>query len=308
MAVSLAPIAKQRFFDSNGDPLAGGKLYTYEAGTTTPKATYTDYTGGTPNANPVVLDANGEADVWISTGYYKFVLKNSSDVTQWTEDYVSLPIIENGFSTGDVKLTIKTTADSGWVLMNDLTIGNASSSATGRANADTEDLFTLLWNNTANAQCAVSTGRGVSAAADYAANKTIALPKSLGRALAIYGSGSGLTARAMAETLGAETHQLTSAEMPSHTHTQNSHNHTQDAHGHQIRAGQNTPTGAASARGFAGYDTYNTTITNFLDGAAAIVVATATNQAATATNQNTGGDGSHNNMQPTLFLNVMIKL
>lgn len=109
------------------------------------------------------------------------------------------------FSTGDVKVTFKTTADSGWVLMDDGTIGNGASGATTRANADTEDLFTLLWNNTDNADCAVSTGRGANAAADFAASKTIALPKALGREIAIAGTGSGLTARALASALGVET-------------------------------------------------------------------------------------------------------
>lgn len=295
MSVILAPVFRQRFFDSNGDPLAGGKLYSYVAGGSTPAATYTDNTGATPNANPIILDANGECDCWITSGYYKFVLKNSLDVTQWTKDYVSLPVVENGFSTGDVKISIKTVADTGWVLMNDGTIGNAASSATSRANADTEALFTLLWNNTANADCAVSTGRGASAAADYAANKTIALPKALGRALACYGAGSGLTSRAMAKIIGNETHQLVSAEMPSHTHTQNSHNHTQDAHSHSY----NNPAiggGLVNAAGPTG------------GGAGTTGTTVATNQAATATNQNTGGDGAHNNMQPSLFLNIMIKL
>jgi hypothetical protein len=74
--------------------------------------------------------------------------------------------------------------------MDDKTIGNASSSATGRANADTVDLFTLLWTNVTDTWAPVSTGRGGSAAADYAANKTIALPKTLGRALAGYGTGT----------------------------------------------------------------------------------------------------------------------
>ena len=90
-AAELLPVVKQRFFDANGDPLAGGKLYSYEAGTTTPKATYTDRGALTANANPVILDANGEADVWIGSGYFKFVLKDSNDVTQWTKDSVSLP-------------------------------------------------------------------------------------------------------------------------------------------------------------------------------------------------------------------------
>ena len=65
-----------QFFDSNGDPLSGGKLYTYSAGTTTPKATYTDEGGATSNANPVVLDSAGRAVVFL-TGSYKFRLEDS---------------------------------------------------------------------------------------------------------------------------------------------------------------------------------------------------------------------------------------
>lgn len=87
----LAPVIRPRFFDhSVGAPLAGGKLYTYLAGTTTPQATYTDQSGGTPNANPIILDSNGECSYWLDpTLSYKFVLKDSSDVTQWTADQVS---------------------------------------------------------------------------------------------------------------------------------------------------------------------------------------------------------------------------
>jgi hypothetical protein len=88
--MELAPLAKQRFFDSNGLPLSGGKLYTYDAGTTTPKTTYSDRSG-TANTNPVILDSNGYADVWIDSGYYKFVLKDSSDNTIWTKDQISIP-------------------------------------------------------------------------------------------------------------------------------------------------------------------------------------------------------------------------
>jgi hypothetical protein len=74
--------------DSNGDPLAGGKLYTYLAGAsgTTNKATYTDSTLATPNANPVILDGNGRANVWLGTGGYAFVLKDSNDNTEWSVD------------------------------------------------------------------------------------------------------------------------------------------------------------------------------------------------------------------------------
>ena len=86
----LSPLFKQRFLDANGDPLAGGFVYAYIAGTSTPQATYTDQGGGTANANPVVLDANGEADIWFDEALsYKVKLDDSDSVTQWTVDDVS---------------------------------------------------------------------------------------------------------------------------------------------------------------------------------------------------------------------------
>ena len=288
---NLCPLIRFREFDSNGDPLSGGKLYSYEAGTTTPKATYTDSTGNTANANPVILDSSGYADLWLGAGAYKFVLKDANDVTLWTKDNISNSTVENGFSTGDVKLTIKSVADTGWVLMDDKTIGSASSGATGRANDDTEDLYTLLWNNVLDAWAPVTSGRGASAAADFAANKPLKLPRALGRALGISGAGSGLTSRVLGSYLGAEEHQLTSAEMPSHTHTQNSHTHdiplyTQiSTDGHTLTSGAS---GRAPVPSGGPFDLASDSVA--------------------ATNQNTGGDGAHNNMQPTLFLNAMIKL
>jgi len=84
----LLPLLKARFFDANGEPLSGGKLYSYQAGTTTPLATYSD-NETTPNTNPVILDANGEADVWLAAGSnYKFRLFNSADVLQWEVDNI----------------------------------------------------------------------------------------------------------------------------------------------------------------------------------------------------------------------------
>lgn len=90
MSARLLPVLRQRYFDANGAPLSGGKLYSYRSGTTTLAATYTDQAGLVPNANPVVLDANGEANVWLGAGTYKFVLKDADDVTQWTQDDVSV--------------------------------------------------------------------------------------------------------------------------------------------------------------------------------------------------------------------------
>jgi hypothetical protein len=70
-----------RAFDANGEPLAGGKVYTYEAGTTTPKASYTNSTMSVENPNPVILDAEGSAQIWVD-GSYKINLLDANDVQQ----------------------------------------------------------------------------------------------------------------------------------------------------------------------------------------------------------------------------------
>lgn len=83
---TIAPYGIYQAFDDNGDPLAGGLLYTYEAGTTTPKATYTTAEGDVENDNPVELDASGQANVWLGDGGYKFVLKDADGATIFTVD------------------------------------------------------------------------------------------------------------------------------------------------------------------------------------------------------------------------------
>lgn len=86
MAAMLTPSPKVQFFESNGEPLVGGKLYTYAAGTSSPLATYTDSTGNTANANPVILDSRGEANVWLGPSRYKWVLYDADDVLIWSVD------------------------------------------------------------------------------------------------------------------------------------------------------------------------------------------------------------------------------
>ena len=76
-----------REFDNSGLMLAGGKLYTYYAGGTTPKATYSDVAGAVPNANPVVLDTTGRANVRLGSGSYHFVLKDAAGNSIWDVDY-----------------------------------------------------------------------------------------------------------------------------------------------------------------------------------------------------------------------------
>ena len=81
-----------QFFDNNGNPLSGGKIYTYEAGTTTPLATYTSSTGVTAHTNPIILDSGGRVpggEIWLNYAYlYKFVVKTSTDVLIATYDNI----------------------------------------------------------------------------------------------------------------------------------------------------------------------------------------------------------------------------
>ena len=90
MAVNLSPIGNGfQFFDNNGAPLNAGKIYTYQAGSSTPLTTYTDNAGLTANTNPIILGTDGRPpnEIWLTDGFfYKFILKDSSDVTIQTYD------------------------------------------------------------------------------------------------------------------------------------------------------------------------------------------------------------------------------
>lgn len=93
MAVFLSPVGgvAAQFFTNSGVPLSGGKLYTYAAGTTTPKTSYTSSSGSTNHTNPIILDSAGRVpggEIWISASPYKFVLNTSTDVLIATYDNV----------------------------------------------------------------------------------------------------------------------------------------------------------------------------------------------------------------------------
>ena len=81
-----------QFFDNSGNPLVGGLLYTYEAGTTTPLATYTSSSGATAHTNPIQLNSAGKVpsgEIWLDySKKYKFVLKTSTDVLLNTYDNI----------------------------------------------------------------------------------------------------------------------------------------------------------------------------------------------------------------------------
>jgi len=111
------------------------------------------------------------------------------------------------FVTGEIKAIVATIAPDGWLMLNDGTIGSGKSKATTRANDDTKNLFILLWQNINS--CAVIdingiNSRGKSAQEDWQENKTISLPSVLGRVFAASGNGYNLTVRSLGQTLGTE--------------------------------------------------------------------------------------------------------
>ena len=95
----LTPTPKQQIFGSDGTPLVGGKIYTYLAGTSTPTATYTDYSAATANTNPIILDSLGQANIWLlSTISYKFIVKTATDVLLYTVDNITTPLDLNALA------------------------------------------------------------------------------------------------------------------------------------------------------------------------------------------------------------------
>ena len=92
MSVNLSPIGNGiSFLGTTGLPLAGGKLYTYQAGSSTPLASYTTINGNIANANPIILGSDGKLpdELWLTYGFnYKLVLTDANDVLIYTYDNI----------------------------------------------------------------------------------------------------------------------------------------------------------------------------------------------------------------------------
>lgn len=142
---------------------------------------------------------------------------------------------EKVLAVGDVKMILGATAPTGWLLMKGLTIGDGTSGATARANADQADLFAYIWDNIANTEAPIydsagaASTRGASAAADFAAHKRLLIPDASGRIPVMYKSADG-DFGTLGKAAGAKTydvshlhttgnHTLTESEIPAHTHT-----------------------------------------------------------------------------------------
>lgn len=127
---NIAPSPKLRFFDATGIPLAGGKLFTYAAGSATKQATYTDSTAGTPNTNPILLDSQGYCSVWFDTSLsYKFTLAPANDSDPptnpiWSVDNLGAPNALNVVA-GDLSVTGNATVTGNTTINGTLTpVGN----------------------------------------------------------------------------------------------------------------------------------------------------------------------------------------
>ena len=96
---TLATNVSFQCFDSDGKPLAGGKVYTYSAGTTTSKATYTTMAGTVANPNPVILDQNGKAKIFLGDGSYRLQIKDNNDALIDDIDQISRYVTQSEFAT-----------------------------------------------------------------------------------------------------------------------------------------------------------------------------------------------------------------
>jgi hypothetical protein len=235
------PYSLSQQLDEFGKPLSGCKLYTIQAGTVaTPQNSYQDSSLTLVNPNPLTCDSAGRLpQFFLADGSIKVRLTKSNGTNVVTADGILVVGASSGggggspvdpttiLATGDQKLRYGTGVLSGFVRANARTIGSATSGATERANSDCQALFEYLWG--ADANLAVSGGRGVSANADWVANKTLTLPDQRGRGLAglddmgnsaagrLTSTYFGTTATVLGAVGGSESQTLTAAQVPSIT-------------------------------------------------------------------------------------------
>jgi len=245
-----------------------------------------------------------------------------------TKGYVDAAVggVGTPWSAGDCKLTFKTVADTGWLMMDDTTIGSATSNATHQNNAY-QTLFNLLWAIPA-CQLFSPTGTAISKTtlpADWNNSNSLAMPKALGRALAVAGAGAGLTSRPLGSTFGEENHVLLGHESVPHRHVAAVQTPEADVTDAQVLATVGGATNGLAEGNFTGTNvtraitwaanSFGNTGPRLYDGG---VVADRTSNALTLSDSvyfghagttppgNDVADG-HNNVPPESYFNVMIK-
>lgn len=311
-------------FDLSGKLAPGCKLFIIQAGTTsTPQNAYQDTALTQVLPNPLTCDAAGRlGQFFVADGLIKVRLQTAAGVQITTLDNILVIGPSSGggggggtidpttiFQTGAFMQFYGTGTLTGWVRANGRTIGSATSGATERANADTQALFVYLWG--ADANLAVSGGRGASAAADYAANKTITLPDLRGRAIAgLDDMGSSAAGRLTSTYFGAsgtclgcaggaESRTLTLAQLPTGITSSGSNSITVGVGG-TIAFTPNTiqnGTAGGGANGVFPFSSSNWTGISSISGTNSISV----------TSSNTSG-AAHATASPMMLATIFLKL
>lgn len=321
MPASTWPGSRIPYIDEDQAPMVGAKLRFYNSGTSTPQTVYSDSGLSTPIAQPILADSRGMfTRIFLNPtpGSYRVRLTDAEDAVIFDDDDIAVAQTATYvapdagstspsllFKTGMLQPFYGETAPTGWVRANGRTIGSASSGATERANADCQDLFLHLW--AVDSTLSVSSGRGGSAASDWAANKTIALPDarlrgiigmaSMGASAATIISSAlfdgGENGDILGATVGVGSHVLTITELPSHDHggvtgDSGAHSHTysaQNANFQSIAFGANAVSSIDNV-------TINTgSVGNHNHSVAA-----------------QGGGVAHPNVQPSLVSTILLKL
>ena len=154
MSYSLSPLLKPRFFvNSTNKPLFGGKLFTYYSGTTTLAVSYSDGEG-TENTNPIILDVNGECNLYLDDDIaYRLILKDANNVVYFDRD--------NLYSIGSSAGAAANSASNANTYKNQAR-DYALSAELSATSANT-------YKNQTQAQAAISTENAISTNADAAA-------------------------------------------------------------------------------------------------------------------------------------------
>jgi hypothetical protein len=316
MAV-LTPAPKMQFFDINGDPLVGGKVYTYEAGTTTPLTTYTDNTGSSANPNPVILNARGEAAIWLGAGIYKFRLTDANDVELWTVDYIAAPIsgvspalsgnvtINTNSSDPALKITqtgfglalrVQDSADpdaTPFAIDSSGNVGIGTAAPLSALEIAPPGVFTGAWaylpagTTMMFVQTAAPTGWTKSTTHDNKALRVVSGTASSGGSVAFT---SAFASQAVTGTNANYTLQV--ADIPSHTHTASvtdpGHTHTIDAYVQPTAGAGSIGTGVVLSPGAGLGQTTNTT-------------------GISVSNSSTGGGGGHTHTFTGTAINLAVQ-
>jgi microcystin-dependent protein len=266
--------------DGSGIPFAGGKMYVYLAGTTTPATLYGDVGLTTPLTNPVIADSAGRfAEMYAASGVsYKLVLKTSADVAVWTADNVALvsvatPPAPAAVPTGAILGFGAAAAPTGYLLCDGTAVSRATFSA----------LFAVI-----------GTTWGVGDG-----STTFNVPD--GRGKSLYGKATAGTGSTLGGSFGAIDHTHTG---PSHTHgvTTSNHTHTGGAHTHTatLAGGTSTPSATADVQFGAGATVASAThvhtdiVTGTTDSGGAVATSSNGGESLTSAAGGTGATGTSN--------------